>query len=347
MSNTINLVLVGLGLIGKRHADIIEKTEDSKLLAIVDPSEDAHNYAIEKNLPIYGSLEDMFLEQSPDGIILATPTPLHSKQGLICINKKCPVMIEKPIANSSQEACELVEKAENMGVPVLVGHHRRYNPIIQKAKNIIVSGEIGIVRAVHANCWFYKSDEYFNVAPWRKKAGAGPISVNLAHDIDLLRHFCGEIETVQAQAVDSIRGFQNEDVAGALLKFRDGAIGTISVSDSIVSPWSWEMTSKENPIYPSTQESCYLIGGSHGSLSIPDLNLWSHKSERDWWKPLSSSTKDFKPADPLYKQINHFLNVIKKEEKPIVSGREGLLTLRVIEAIQKSALTQKSVKVEV
>jgi predicted dehydrogenase len=60
MSNTINLVLVGLGLIGKRHADIIEKTEDSKLLAIVDPSEDAHNYAIEKNLPIYGSLEDMF-----------------------------------------------------------------------------------------------------------------------------------------------------------------------------------------------------------------------------------------------------------------------------------------------
>jgi predicted dehydrogenase len=62
---------------------------------------------------------------------------------------------------------------------------------------------------------------------------------------------------------------------------------------------------------------------------------------------LSSSTKDFKLADPLYKQINHFLNVIKKEEKPIVSGREGLLTLRVIEAIQKSALTQKSVQVEV
>ena len=113
MSDSINLVLVGLGLIGKRHADIIEKTEDAKLLAIVDSSEEAHNYAVEKSLPIYGSLEDMFLEQSPDGIILATPTPMHSKQGLICIHKKCPVMIEKPIANSSQEACDLVEKAEN------------------------------------------------------------------------------------------------------------------------------------------------------------------------------------------------------------------------------------------
>ena len=107
------------------------------------------------------------------------------------------------------------------------------------------------------------------------------------------------------------------------------------------------MTSKENPIYPSAQESCYLIGGSHGSLSIPDLNLWSYKSERDWWQPLSSSTKDFELADPLHKQITHFLNVIKREEEPMVSGREGLLTLRVIEAIQKSALTQKSVQVEV
>ena len=106
------------------------------------------------------------------------------------------------------------------------------------------------------------------------------------------------------------------------------------------------MTSKENPIYPSAQESCYLIGGSHGSLSIPDLNLWSYKSERDWWQPLSSSIIDFKISDPLHKQITHFVNVIKREEEPLVSGREGLLTLRVIEAIQKSALTQKLVKLE-
>jgi predicted dehydrogenase len=132
-------------------------------------------------------------------------------------------MIEKPIATSSQEALELVEKAESLDVPVLVGHHRRYNPIIQRANKVITSGEIGKVRAVHANCWFYKSDEYFDEAAWRKKRGAGPISVNLAHDIDLLRYFCGEIDFVQAQTAKSIRGFENEDVAGALLRFRNGA----------------------------------------------------------------------------------------------------------------------------
>ncbi len=106
------------------------------------------------------------------------------------------------------------------------------------------------------------------------------------------------------------------------------------------------MTSKENPVYPATSESCYLIGGSHGSLSIPDLTVWGQSSERDWWKPLETASMVYEAADPLYNQIVHFINVIKKVENPIVSGREGLRTLRVIEAIQKSALTQQSVKVE-
>jgi len=346
MNSTIKLVLVGLGLVGRRHADVICKTKDAKLVAVVDPSEDAHNYARKKSLKIYSSLEDMFIEQSPDGIILATPTLMHIEQGFYCIQRNCPVMIEKPIASSSAEALALVEKSENLGVSVLVGHHRRYNPIIQRASEAILSGKIGKIRAIHANCWFYKSDEYFDVAEWRKKSGAGPISVNLSHDIDLLRYFCGEIDFVQAQAVGSIRGFENEDVAGALLRFRNGVIGTISLSDSIVSPWSWEMTSKENPVYPPTSESCYFIGGSHGSLSIPDLTLWGQNSERDWWKPLEPVSMSYETADPLYNQIVHFINVIKKVENPIVSGREGLLTLKVIEAIQKSALTQQSVKVE-
>ena len=346
MSGTVKLVLVGLGLVGRRHADVVAKTKSAELVAIVDPSKDAQNYARKKSVKAYHSLEDMFTEQCPDGIILATPTLMHSEQAFYCIQRTCPVMIEKPIATSSQEALALVEKAESLDVPVLVGHHRRYNPIIQRANKVITSGEIGKVRAVHANCWFYKPDEYFEEAAWRKKRGAGPISVNLAHDIDLLRYFCGEIDFVQAQTAKSIRGFENEDVAGALLRFRNGAIGTISVSDSIVSPWSWEMTSKENPVYPPTSESCYFIGGSHGSLSIPDLTLWGQNSERDWWKPLEASAVDHEPADPLYNQIIHFIDVIKKEENPIVSGREGLFTLRVIEAIQKSALTQQSVKVE-
>ena len=118
----------------------------------------------------------MFAAISPDGVILSTPTPLHVSQGLECIEKSCPVLVEKPLATSAIQAKILTDAAEQASVPLLVGHHRRHNPLIQKAKELIVSGEIGNIRALQATCWFYKPDEYFDIAPWRTQKGAGPIS---------------------------------------------------------------------------------------------------------------------------------------------------------------------------
>ena len=95
------------------------------------------------------------------------------------------------------------------------------------------------------------------------------------HDIDLMRHLCGEITHIQAASRSSTRGYANEELSAAILKFENGGIGTVSVSDSIVSPWSWEYTSQENPVYPYSAQSSYQIGGSEGALSVPDLAYWS------------------------------------------------------------------------
>lgn len=98
------------------------------------------------------------------------------------------------------------------------------------------------------------------------------------------------------------------------------------------------MTSREYPIYPQTSESCYMIGGSHGSLSIPDLRVWTHEDgNRDWWTPISATNQTCGSSDPLVNQIRHFRDVIQKSAVPLVSAKEGLRTLRVIEAIQSSA----------
>jgi predicted dehydrogenase len=287
----------------------------------------------------------MFAAISPDGVILSTPTPLHVSQGLECIERSCPVLVEKPLATSAVQAKILTDAAEHAAVPLLVGHHRRHNPLIQKAKELILSGEIGNIRALQATCWFYKPDEYFDIAPWRTQKGAGPVSVNLVHDIDLMRYFCGEIISVQAQMAPSIRGFDNEDLAAAVLKFESGVIGTVTVSDSIVSPWSWELTSREYPIYPMTSESCYLLGGSEGSLSVPDLKVWSHKGERNWWNPISGTIAPRDASDPLINQITNFADVIRGDTDALVTGLDGLKTLLVIEAIQKAAQTQNLIEV--
>ena len=338
------LAISGLGLVGKRHADVIDRMQSASLCAVVDPTEAGKAEAARRKAPWFADMETMLASAKPDGVVLSTPTPLHAGQGKQCVAAGVPALIEKPISDDLDAALDLVDEAEAANVPILVGHHRRHNPLIRKAKAMIAEGHIGDVRAVQATCWFYKPDTYFDEAPWRKKPGAGPISVNLVHDVDLIRHLCGEVVGVQAQAEPSRRGFDNEDVAAALITFENGAIGTITVSDSIVAPWSWELTSAEYPVYPVTSESAYQIGGSNGSLSIPDLRLWTHTGDRDWWTPISASSMPREAADPLLNQMEHFVSVIKGEDAPLVSGREGYRTLAVVDAIQRSARSGATIR---
>ncbi|MGI9372593.1 MAG: Gfo/Idh/MocA family protein, partial [Hyphomicrobiales bacterium] len=241
----------------------------------------------------------------------------------------------------------LVDTAHRANVPLLVGHHRRHNPLIQKAHELISTGEIGQVRAVHANCWFYKPDYYFDEAPWRKKKGAGPISVNLVHDVDLIRYLCGNVVSVQAHATPSLRGFENEDVSAAILHFENGAIGTVTVSDSVVAPWSWEMTARENPRYPPTSQNCYMIGGSEGSLSLPDLTVWRHSGKPDWWTPILAKALPREASDPLINQIYNFAAVINGEQDAVAPGTEGLKTLEVLEAIQRAAVSREQITIAI
>ena len=180
---------------------------------------------------------------------------------------------------------------------------------------------------------------------WRTKKGAGPVSVNLVHDIDLLRYICGEVVSVQAQTIKSRRRHENEDVASVLLRFDTDIVGTISVSDTIVSPWSWELTAKENPAYPPTSENCYLFGGDHGSLSVPDLTIWKNKDKRGWWEPIESSKHSIITTDPLMNQIDHFCSVIKGTKAPLISAEEGLKNLRVLEGIYESAESGETFKI--
>lgn len=343
----IRLAIAGFGLVGIRHAQSIRCIEGAHLCAVVDPDQQVTEKAADLGVTCFHDLREMIKAEKPDGIILSTPTDLHVKQGLECIEMGIPTLVEKPLSHDLHDAEILVRASETTGTPLMVGHHRRFNPIIQKAKEILTAGKIGDLRAVHAKCWFYKPDEYFDTAPWRKLKGAGPVSVNLVHEIDLLRYLCGEITHVQAQMTPSIRGYENEDVAAAILNFANGAIGTVTVSDSIAAPWSWEFTSKENPVYPHTEESAYQIGGSLGSLSIPDLRIWKHDGEPDWWSPISATSETHDVSDPLVNQIRHFTEVITGDTAPLISGREGLRTLAVIDAIQVAAKTGQTIQLAI
>lgn len=332
------IAVMGAGLIGRRHAERIMSEPGCILSAVIDPSSAGRSFAENAGIPWYQSFSDIRVGDRPDGVIIATPNQLHVENGIEVAAAGIPALIEKPIADDVRAAEVLVAAYEEAGIPLLVGHHRRYNPMIQAAKKILDSGRLGRIVSAHGTFWVAKPDDYFDT-PWRREVGAGPIFINLIHDVDVFRYLLGEVEAVHTMESRAVRQYPVEDTAVVSLRFASGVLATFNVSDAVAAPWSWEMTTGENPAFPREDQFCYQIGATQGSLDIPQLTLWTYPSKPDWLQPLVHERIPFEPADPLCVQLKHLCDVIRGNATPLVSGREGLATLRVSEAIKASAQT--------
>ena len=194
-------------------------------------------------------------------------------------------------------------------------------------------------------CWLYKHKNYFK-EKWRTKKGGGPLGINLVHDIDLICYLLGPVNSVQALTSNSVRKYKVEDTAIVNLVFKSGALCTLNVSDTIVAPWSYELTSGENPAYPVTNQSSYYIGGTKGSVQFPNLKHWYNKKERSWWKNIfhkDESTRSSKHT--LVNQIDHLCHVVRNKAKPKVNGYDGLISLKILDAILRSSKSGKKIKI--
>jgi predicted dehydrogenase len=336
------IAVVGAGLIGRVHIEQV--VSEARLSGIVDPDPAARDIADRHAVPVYATLQELIDHNNTEGVIIATPTEMHVEQAYVCIEAGLPTLVEKPISDSVVAAERMLIAAEKVSVPIMIGHHRRYNPIVQKARDLILEGRIGQVVAVHVMCWLKKPGSYFDTA-WRQASAAGPMLTNLIHDIDLLRYIIGEVVSVQASESRMTAGRQMEDTATLMLQFDNGVLGTMTLSDTVASPWSWELTAGENAAYPQTDASCYLIGGTRGSLSMPDLGLWRNPGKAGWHEPIIKESMACDSNDPLALQIRHFCDVIRGRSEPLVSGREGLRTLRVVTAAKEAARRGKRVTI--
>lgn len=336
------IAVAGAGYIGLAHIDCLRASATCGLLAIVDPSPAAVATAENEQVPLFRTLDELFSSVRPDGIILATPNHLHVEQALRCLQAGVPILLEKPIATQLEDGERLVRAIESSGIPVLIGHHRAHSPIMAKAKEIVESGKLGQLVAVMGSAVFFKPDHYFTDHPWRTQVGAGPILLNMIHEIHNLRMLCGEIVSVLAMSSSAIRGFPVEDTVAISLRFASGALGSFLLSDTAASARSWEQTSQENKAYPTYgDEDCYVITGTFGSLAVPTmrLKLYGKAEDRSWWKPFDLSVAPVTREDPLVRQIEHFGAVIRGEVEPLVSARDGCENLRITSAIVESSRT--------
>lgn len=341
---TLRIALAGAGVIGRDHAARIRARTDCALAGIADPSPAAAAFAHELGVPRFDDLPQLLDATAPDGAILATPNALHLAGALACIARRMPVLVEKPVADTLADALQMAEAAEAHGVPVLVGHHRRHSAILEAAQQVLAAGQLGRLVTVHVSATFRKPDAYFSAAPWRTGPGGGPVLINLIHEIDSLRVLLGEIVELQAMTSNAARAQAVEDSAVVSLRFANGVLGSIVLSDAAAGPHSWQQTSGEDPLFDHHADADFcVIAGTRGVLQLPTMRLRHYTGEASWSQPLATERIALPTVDPLARQLDHFCRVIRGELPPRVSVRDAARSLQATLAVLEAATSRRSV----
>jgi predicted dehydrogenase len=337
--NRVRLAILGAGVMGRKHAELIAASDVCSLVGICDVDPGRQPLAKEFGVPFYEDVTELLEREAPEGALIATPNALHLDNAEVCARYGVHVLIEKPIADTLREAQQIVETADEFGIRVLVGHHRRYNPFIAEARAVVQNGVLGRLVAVSVLWTLLKPADYYLV-DWRcRRPGGGPTLINLIHELDSLRFICGEIRRVYAQANSAVRGLEVEDSLSMTLSLENGALISVLASDATPSPWSYEATTHENPLYFHTDENCYHFFGTLGSLAFPRMELWRYADpvRAGWQHPLERSRREVNGTQPLRSQLEHFCRVVRGEERPLVDGRDGARSLAVALAVLESA----------
>ena len=337
MAERQKLAIIGAGLMGRHHLAVALANPEIEVVGVADPVAASRAKVAGLGVPTFADHRELLDRTAPDGALVATPNAFHAPIAIDCIQRGIPTLVEKPLADTLPAARAVLAAQQQQDVPVLVGHHRRHNPLLQAARAHIAEGGLGRICAVSATWLRRKPDEYFNDA-WKRDhaSGGGVILINAVHDFDTLRMLCGDIEAICATTSNAVRGYHVEDTAAIVARFKSGTLATLTVSDTVVAPWCWEMTAREDPRFATVPENSYLLCGTQASLAIPTLERWSNLPNGGRDASFTRQRLYYVAADSMTLQMAHFLRVMRGEEPPAITAEDGLRTAAATLAVSES-----------
>jgi len=332
------IALAGCGRISKNHFDAIDKVDGLELVAVcdVDPAR-AEQAATENRVACFTSYEKMIREAKADVITIATPSGLHADQGIAAAQAGKHVVMEKPMAISLTGADTLVQTCDKAGVQLFVVKQNRLNPPIQLLKHAVEKNRFGRVYLASCTVHWSRPQEYYDQAPWRGtwEFDGGAFMNQASHYVDLIQWLMGPVESVMAKTATLARRIETEDTGVAILKFRNGALGSIEVTMLA---------------YPRNLEGSITVLGEKGSVKIGGTAV----NKVDYWQfaEYDDDDKLIEAVDtnpPNVYGLGHqgyyrnVLAVLRGEAKPDTDGRAGRKSLELILGIYESAKTGREV----
>jgi UDP-N-acetyl-2-amino-2-deoxyglucuronate dehydrogenase len=333
LGRKIRVALVGCGRISINHfAAIAHHAENLDLVGICDiePAR-AEEAASRYGVPGYGSLQIMLRESNADLVLLATPSGLHARQAIEIAASGRHAVTEKPIATRWEDGRKMVEAFDRAGQRLFVVKQNRTNPSLQLLKSAAQQRRFGRIFMITVNVFWTRPEEYYRSEGWRGRweFDGGALMNQASHYVDLLDWIGGPVESVQAYTGTLARSIEVEDTGVAGIRWRTGALGTLSVT---------MLT------YPKNLEGSITVLGEKGTAKVGGIAL----NQIEHWEFETPAPEDELVASSSYEtgsvygqgHVRYYENVIdvlRGRCEPETDGREGLRSLELLTAMYISA----------
>lgn len=328
--SSLNVALIGAGRIGRAHGERLASLAGCNLTLVVDGDEQRARAVAEVSGARAGvHADEAFDDPAVDAVVIATPMASHADLALAAATAGKPFFIEKPLAHDLASGHKVVEAVELAGISALVGFQRRFDPPYSEAKRRIDAGELGNLEGFRA----VGRDPY--PPPLEYLLTSGDLLVDMGiHDLDSARFLVGEVAEVQAiggsLAVPELTEHGLFDTAVAILKFENGAVGTLEVA--LRTAYGYEIRAE--------------VLGERGRLHVevdrrPDL-LYYDERGGNFDRPRGFEERF---ADAYRLELEYFLACVRSEEAMMPDPLDAWKSLRLAFAAQHSLMTGETVRV--
>lgn len=305
--------VIGAGAMGQNHIRTYQKIHGAELAGIADVDQKRLD-VLSKDFGVPGFLDyNELLKQDLDAVSVVVPTTMHKKVALDVISAGTNLLVEKPIADTVENAETIIKAACDENIKLMIGHIERFNPAVIKIKEIIESGSLGKVVSISTR----------RVGPYNPRIRDVGVILDIGvHDIDIISYlYDAHVSEVYAIASNKIHPF--EDHASILLRYENDRAGVVET----------------NWLTPHKTRNFTVIGTEGVAYGdYMEQKVMIH--DKEWVKEAKVEKKE-----PLLNELESFLKICANGHKPVVTGEDGMHALRVAKASIESYKCKKPISI--
>lgn len=340
---TVHIGILGGGNISRTHARAASEIAGVKITAICGQNiEKVKELAGAFGSNPYDDIETFFKHKPMDVVLIGSPSGLHAEHGMQAARAGVHILMEKPVAISTEQTDALIAECEKAGVKLGVFFQDRVAPDIVKLKELIDAGKLGKPILTSAQVKWYRPPEYYKESRWRgiwALDGGGALMNQGVHTVDLLLWLMGDVRSLWAKAITALHEIEVEDTVVAALEFSDGAIGTLEAATSAYPGFSrrLELTGTQGTIILENDRLAVV----KLRQTLPDVVIQPPALADE--RTVSATISDTRGHRTI---IEDFLQAIATDRQPLCNGYEARRSVELIQAVYHSSKTGQAVTLE-